>query len=97
MGKECQVVVMSDSNSTALAFVDEEVVPEDAQASDAVRKAEYRGDGMHTFNEESTRFYMKHGDLFRDREESDFFFMLPLDSKRRMQLLATLVAEKKQE
>lgn len=53
-------------------------------------------DRIETIQEEMSASYQKYGSIFRDRDEFDLFWMLPLSDEQRLTLVNCMLKEKKQ-
>lgn len=60
----------------------------------SVLNAELPPTSMKAFDRECEKFYLHHGDSFRSFEEAQYFFMLPLSTEKKLNLLKELTKTK---
>ena len=69
---------------------DTEEEGDEVVVNESVLNAELPPASMKEFDRECEKFYLHHGDAFRSFEEAQYFFMLPLTSEKRLNLLREL-------
>ena len=63
---------------------------EEVVVNESVLHAELPPSSIKEFDLECEKFYLRHGDAFSSFEEAQYFFMLPLSTEKKLDLLRKL-------